>query len=180
VDQRPDDRSLVARARQGDTSAFDLLVRRHAGPVYRIALRILGDRAAAEDAAQEAFITAWRRIADIRAGQAFAAWLFRIVTNRAIDAAHRRRPDLPADYGISPPSRAAGPEEYALAAGLQAALVAALGQLTPPQRACWVLKELEGLSYEQIADITQTSPDAVRGRIHRARSRLAEELAAWR
>jgi RNA polymerase sigma-70 factor, ECF subfamily len=58
--------------------------------------------------------------------------------------------------------------------------VAALGQLTPPQRACWVLKELEGLSYEQIADITQTSPDAVRGRIHRARSRLAEELAAWR
>lgn len=179
MDQQPDDRNLVARARQGDTSAFDLLVRRHAGPVYRIALRILGDRAAAQDAAQETFIAAWRRITDIRADQAFAAWLFRIVTRRAIDAAQRRRPEVPADW-ISLPSRAAGPEDYALAAGLRAALAAALGQLTPPQRACWVLKELEGLSYEQIADITRTSPDAVRGRIHRARSRLAEELSAWR
>lgn len=179
IDQA-DDYSLVARARGGDTAAFEQLVRRYSGPVYRIALRVLGDTNAAADAAQEAFITAWRRIGEIRAEQAFAAWMYRVVTTRAISAARARRHETGLGEALLPPSRAGDPEQHALAVGLRAALACALGRLTARQRACWVLRELEGLSYDEIADITRASPDAVRGRIHRARVRLAEELSSWR
>src|ERR1035437_9569842 len=168
------------RARDGDTTAFEQLMRRYSGPVYRIALRVLGETGAAEDAAQEAFIPAWRRLGEIRAEQAFAAWMYRIVTTRAINTARSHRHDVSIDDALLPPSRAGDPQQHALAAGLCAALAGALGMLTPQQRACWVLRELEGLSYDEIADITRASPDAVRGRILRARARLAEELTAWR
>jgi RNA polymerase sigma-70 factor, ECF subfamily len=179
IDQA-DDHSLVARARGGDTAAFERLVRRYSGPVYRIALRVLGDTEEAADAAQEAFITAWRRIGEIRAEQAFAAWLYRIVTTRAVSAARARRHETALDEAALPSSCAGDPEPHALAADLRAALARALGMLTAEQRACWVLRELEGLSYDEIADITRASPGAVRGRIHRARVRLAEELTSWR
>ena len=174
-----DDASLVARAREQDTAAFETLVRRYSGPAYRIALRIAGP-ADASDAAQEAFIAAWRRIHEIRAGQAFAAWLYRIVTTRALNMARAHGPQGSIDEDLLPAARSGDPEEQALADGLRTALTRALSMLTPEQRACWVLREVEGFSYDEIADITQASPDAVRGRIHRARGRLAEELMAWR
>jgi RNA polymerase sigma-70 factor (ECF subfamily) len=180
VINQADDHSLVARARGGDTAAFEQLVHRHSGPVYRIALRVLGDTEAAADAAQEAFISAWRRIGEIRAEQAFAAWMYRIVTTRAINATRARRYETRLSDALLPPSRAGDPEQHALAADLRAALARALGMLTVQQRACWVLRELEGLTYDEIADITQASRGAVRGRIHRARVRLAEELSPWR
>jgi RNA polymerase sigma-70 factor, ECF subfamily len=175
-----DDRDLVARARRGDTGAFEQLVRRYGSRVYRIALRILGDRAAADDAAQEAFITAWRHISEIRAEAAFRSWLLRITTSRAVDAARDRRHDIPIGDDIWSPAGPPDPEAAAVAAGLRAALTRALDTLTPRQRACWVLKEAEGMSYDEIAGIARTTPDAVRGRIHRARARLAKELAPWR
>jgi RNA polymerase sigma-70 factor (ECF subfamily) len=180
VTHQSDDHSLVARARDGDTTAFEELVRRYSGPVYRIARRVLGEHGAADDAAQEAFITAWRRIGEIRAEQAFAAWIYRIVTTRAINAARSHAHEAGIDQALLPASGVGDPEQHALAAGLRAAIARALGMLTPPQRACWVLRELEGLSYDEIADITRASPDAVRGRIHRARARLAQELTSWR
>jgi RNA polymerase sigma-70 factor, ECF subfamily len=180
VTLQADDRSLVARARGGDTAAFEHLVRRYSGPVYRIALRVVGTTEAADDVAQEAFITAWRRIGDIRAEQAFAAWMYRIVTTCAINTARSCRHEAGLDEALLPPSRVGDPEQHALAAGLRAALGRALGMLTPQQRACWLLRELEGLSYDEIAGITRASPGAVRGRIYRARVRLAEELTSWR
>jgi RNA polymerase sigma-70 factor, ECF subfamily len=180
VTLQADDHSLVARARGGDTAAFEHLVRRYSGPVYRIALRVVGTTGAADDVAQEAFITAWHRIGDIRAEQAFAAWMYRIVTTRAINTARSHRHEAGLDEALLPPSRVGDPEQQALAAGLHAAVARALGMLTPQQRACWVLRELEGLSYDEIAGITRASPGAVRGRIHRARVRLAEELTSWR
>jgi RNA polymerase sigma-70 factor, ECF subfamily len=180
VSKHPDDRSLVARARRGDTTAFEHLVHRYSGQSYRIALRIVGEAQTADDAAQEAFIVAWRQIAAVRAGQAFSAWLFRIVTTRAINIVRARKPDVPIDVAAPPPDQTAGPEDEAIAADLRAALEHALANLTPRQRACWTLKELEGFSYDQIADITQSTPDAVRGRLYRACARLAEELASWR
>lgn len=129
--QQADDPSLVARARGGDTTAFEQLVRRYSGPVYRIALRILGETGAADDAAQEAFITAWRRIGEIRPEQAFAAWMYRIVTTRAINTARSRRHHAGIDEALLPPSAAGNPEQHALAAGLRAAIDRALGMLTP-------------------------------------------------
>ena len=92
-----DDATLVVRAREGDTTAFEALVRRYRVPVHRIAVRILTDPASAADTAQQAFITAWRCLHDIKAEQAFAAWLYRIAVTRALSAARARRPQLPLD-----------------------------------------------------------------------------------
>ncbi len=178
-----DDATLVVRAREGDVTAFETLVRRYRVTVYRIAARILTDPPAAADTAQEAFITAWRRLHEIKAEQAFAAWLYRITVTRALSAMRSRavRPLVPLDEETTPAlDRAPGPEERALADGLAAALRRALNHLTPEQRACWVLREMEGMSYEEVASILHTTPGAVRGRLHRARPLLAQELRPWR
>lgn len=175
-----DDATLVVRAREGDENAFETLVRRYRGPVYRIAARILTDPASAADTAQEAFITAWRRLNDVTAEQAFAAWLYRITVTRAFSAARARRRHHVLDLITATPDPSPGPSEHALAAELKTALTHALRRLPQTQRACWVLKEMEGMSYEEVAAILHTTPDAVRGRLHRARPRLAEELKAWR
>jgi RNA polymerase sigma-70 factor, ECF subfamily len=175
-----EDVALVLRARAGDTTAFEQLVRRHSGPVYRIALRITAEPEAARDAAQEAFIIAWRRLREIRAEQAFAAWLFRVTTTCALRAARPQAPQVDMETLLAPPWQADDPQQQVLAADLLAALKRALGLLTPQQRACWVLRELGGLSYDQIAEAIGSRPTAVRGRIHRARTRLAKELKPWR
>jgi RNA polymerase sigma-70 factor (ECF subfamily) len=175
-----DDATLVVRAREGDLTAFEALVRRYRVPVYRIAVRILTDPPSAADTAQEAFITAWRRLHDIKAEQAFAAWLSRITVTRALSAARARRPQVPLEETAAGADRSPGPEEHALAGCLRAALRCALNHLTPGQRACWILREMEGMSYEEVATILHTTPGAVRGRLHRARPQLAQELKAWR
>ncbi|HZB30952.1 MAG TPA: sigma-70 family RNA polymerase sigma factor [Streptosporangiaceae bacterium] len=175
-----DDPALVLRARAGDTTAFEQLVRRHSGPVYRIALRITAEPEAARDAAQEAFIIAWRRLREIRAEQAFAVWLSRVATTCALRAARPQSSWVDIETSLAAASPTGDPQQQLLAADLLAALKRALKRLTPQQRACWVLRELEGLSYDQIAEVIGSKPAAVRGRIHRARTRLAKELRPWR
>jgi len=168
------------RAREGDVTAFEDLVRRYQVPVYRIAVRILNDPCRAADTAQEAFVMAWRRLPEVKAEQAFAAWLYRIAVTRAVSTLRTVRPYLPLDETAAARDRSPGPEEHALADGLAAALRCALNRLTPEQRACWILREMEGLSYEEVAAILHTTPGAVRGRLHRARPQLAQELTPWR
>ncbi|WP_300612367.1 sigma-70 family RNA polymerase sigma factor [Trebonia sp.] len=177
-----DDATLVVRAREGDIAAFEALVRRYRVPVYRIALRILADPGGAADTAQEAFTAAWRLLHGIKAEQAFAAWLYRIAVTRALSALRTTRPLVPLDATATAAAsdRSPGPEEHALADGLATALRCALSHLTPEQRACWVLREMEGMTYEEVATILHTTPDAVRGRLHRARPQLAAELRPWR
>jgi RNA polymerase sigma-70 factor (ECF subfamily) len=175
-----DDATLVVRAREGDAAAFEILVRRYRAPVYRIAVRILPDAGSAADTAQEAFVTAWRRLQEVKAEQAFAAWLYRITVTRALSTLRTVRPCVPLDDLAADSDRFPGPEEHILADGLAAALRCALNRLTPEQRACWILREMEGLSYEEVATILHTTPGAVRGRLHRARPQLAEELKPWR
>lgn len=175
-----DDATLVVRAREGDVTAFETLVRRYRVPVYRIAVRIMLDTCRASDIAQEAFITAWRRLHEVRAEEAFAAWLYRITVTRALSTLRTVRPYVPLAELADAGDRFPGPEEHALADGLATALRCALSHLTPEQRACWVLREMEGLSYEEVATVLHTTPGAVRGRLHRARPQLAEELKPWR
>jgi RNA polymerase sigma-70 factor, ECF subfamily len=175
-----DDATLVVRAREGDVTAFETLVQRYREPVYRIALRLLSDNCRAADTAQEAFVTAWRRLPEVKAEQAFAAWLYRITVTRALSTLRTVRPYVPLDELAAASDQLPGPEERALANGLAAALRCALNHLTPEQRACWILREMEGLSYEEVATVLHTTPGAVRGRLHRARPQLAEELKPWR
>ncbi|WP_173405664.1 RNA polymerase sigma factor [Streptantibioticus cattleyicolor] len=176
------DELLAARAAEGDEDAFEELVRRHGPAMFSLAVRLLGSRADAEDAVQEAFVSAWRRLPDFRADARFRTWLYRIVTNRCLNQLRARRPerDLTAAPEPTAPEHQASPVRAAESAAARAQLAEALDGLSPEQRACWVLRELHGLSYEQIAEVVRISEHAVRGRIFRARRYLTEAMGAWR
>jgi RNA polymerase sigma-70 factor, ECF subfamily len=169
----------VVRAQEGDANAFEALARRHQAALYRVAVRVMGDPVEAEDALQEALIDAWRRIERFRTDSSFATWMYRIVTDRCLSLLRRRRPIPVGDID----DRRPGPDDPGRSAELDAELTAlgrAVQALPDELRVSWVLRELAGLSYLDIAQITQASEDAVRGRIHRARVRLAEVMASWR
>lgn len=173
-----DDAVLVAAAREGGSDAFELLIRRHQGAVYGLALRMLGSEADAQDAAQGAFVQAWRGLAHFRGESAFSTWMYRIMANRCLNLLAQRRPmdalsDDLADGRDDPAEVVAG------RARMQA-VAAAILRLGPDQRAALVLREFQGLSYAEIAEVLGVSVAAVKGRIHRARLLLIEELGAWR
>lgn len=172
-----DDPLLVGAARRGDLEAFEVLVRRHQVPVYRLALRMLGSEADAEDAAQEAFVQAWRSLARFRGDSAFATWMYRIVTNRCLNALAARRPvEGLADRHSAPDG---DPSEIAERRARFQAVAGGIMTLPPDQRAALVLREFQGLSYEEVAGVLGVSLAAVKGRIHRARLGLIGVVAAW-
>jgi RNA polymerase sigma-70 factor (ECF subfamily) len=174
-----DETTLVVRAQEGDPNAFEALARRHQAALYRVAVRVMGDPVEAEDALQEALIDAWRRIERFRPDSSFVTWMYRVVTDRCLSRLRRRRPVPAGDMDDRRPGPADPGRSAELDAGL-AALGRAVQALPDELRVSWVLRELAGLSYLDIAQITQASEDAVRGRIHRARVRLAEVMASWR
>ncbi len=176
-----DDATLAGRARDGDTGAYEQLVLRYQGRMFRLASTMLADRAEAEDVTQEVFLTAWRRIGQLRDDGAFAGWLYRMTTNRCLNVLRARpaRADVDPDSTESP-QRSTRPEHAAQVSSQLAALTAALQRLTPEQRACWLLREVHGQSYEEIAEIVGANTTAVRGRIARARAQLAEVMQPWR
>jgi RNA polymerase sigma-70 factor (ECF subfamily) len=174
-----DEQTLVVRAQEGDARSFEVLARRHQAALYRVAVRVLGDPDEAEDALQEALLDAWRRIGAFRAESAFSTWMYRVVTNRCMGMLRSRRP-VPVERMDDTAAVADSPEHTAeLDAGM-VALGQAVAGLRDELRVCWVLRELEGLGYTDIAHITGASEDAVRGRIHRARVQLAEVMRPWR
>ncbi len=176
-----DDLTLVVRAQEGDTRSFEALVRRHQRQLYRLAVRLVGNSSDAEEAVQEAFLDAWRRLSGFRSEAAFSSWMYRIVTNRCLNLLRMRRPVISLDdVGDQPGPHSASPEHAAETDDRAAALNRALQDLPIGQRTCWVLRELHELSYEDIAAIVGASPDAVRGRLHRARRTLVEVMTPWR
>ena len=174
-----DEAFLIRAAQRGDLDAFADLVRLHEVRVYRVALRMLGSTADAEDAAQEALVKAWRSIAGFRQGSAFGTWLYRIVTNHCLNVISSRRPTVEwndervADPDLDPAVRAQRRAELG-------ELIASIAALPAEQRAALVLRELEGLSYEEVGEVLQISLAAVKGRIHRARLAIADDLGDWR
>jgi RNA polymerase sigma-70 factor (ECF subfamily) len=176
-----DDNTLLARAHDGDMRAFEELVVRYQSAMYRLALRMVGSAAEAEDVVQEVFLTAWRRLTSLQADAAFVTWLYRITTNRCLNALRDRRPTVEFDPDGPVSQRPdTQPERATEISGELAALTKALDQLPPAQRACWLLREAHGRSYDEIAQILGTSTPAVRGRIARARAQLAEAMQPWR
>jgi RNA polymerase sigma-70 factor (ECF subfamily) len=174
-----DEAFLVRAARRGDLDAFGELMRRHEQPTYRLALRMLGSAAEAEDAAQDAFLRAWRSLPKFEGSSSFSTWLYRITTNRCLNIIAARRPSetldetRAGDRRDDPATRAQQREELS-------ALTASIGRLPAEQRAALVLREFEGLSYDEVADVLQISLAAVKGRIHRARAQIAVDLAGFR
>jgi RNA polymerase sigma-70 factor, ECF subfamily len=178
-----DDLTLVVRAQEGDVRAFEALARRHEAALYRTAVRVTGDPAEAEDAVQEALLDAWRHLDRFRGEARFSTWMYRLVTNRCLGALRRRRPAASADARRDAGRDSAAPDSPEGAALLDlelAALGRAVQDLPDDLRVCWVLRELEGLGYGDIAEITGAGETAVRGRIHRARVRLAGVMREWK
>ncbi|MQY40809.1 ECF RNA polymerase sigma-E factor [Streptomyces sp. RB17] len=176
------DALLAIRASEGDEDAFALLVRRHSRSLLLLATHILGNPQDAEEAVQDAFVSAWRRLPEFRHGAAFTTWIYRITVNRCLNARRRRRPPLPLDEVAEPAAHEArsSPSRTAEEDAALAALATALGGLKADQRVCWVLREVHGFSYTEIAHMTGASEEAVRGRLFRARRSLKEAMAPWR
>ncbi|QKW25724.1 RNA polymerase sigma factor [Streptomyces seoulensis] len=176
------DRLLAVRAADGDEDSFAVLVRRHSRPLLALASCMLGSVQDAEDAVQDAFVSAWRRLPEYHHRAEFRTWMYRITVNRCLTLRSRRPPPLPLD---AVPEPAAGdawsaPELTAEQAAAAAALARALGELEAGQRACWVLCEVRGLPYKEIAEMTHTNEQTVRGRLYRARRSLQEAMTPWR
>ncbi|WP_251055331.1 RNA polymerase sigma factor [Streptomyces sp. ISL-66] len=173
---------LAVRAGEGDEDAFAVLVRRHSSRLLALALHLLGNRADAEDAVQEALLSAWRQLPEFRHRASFGTWMYRIVTNRCLNTLRRRPHPAPLDSVPEPVAADAGssPPRVAETDAATAALARALSELSPELRTCWVLRELHGLHYEEIAHLLGTSEKTVRGRLFRARRTLTEAMRPWR
>jgi RNA polymerase sigma-70 factor (ECF subfamily) len=184
--ERLDEATLLERCRGGDLDAFNSLVAFYQDQVYNLCLRMLASPAAAEDAAQEAFISAFRKIEGMR-GPSARSWLLRIAANTCIDELRRRkrRPqvslDVPVageegDRTLEVPDDSAGPEQLALRGEVREALQAELSLLPADQRLAIILCDIEGLSYEEIASTMGGSLGTVKSRISRGRARLRDAL----
>ena len=172
-----DDSDLIERSQAGDLAAFNLIVERYQTQVFNVAARILGDRSAADDVAQEAFISAHRALGGFRGGS-LRAWLLRIASNAAYDyiRASRRRPEQSLDLAMenpsfSPPTGSESPEQHAERSELAAQLQQAILSLSDDQRNTLVLIDVQGLSYEETAESTGVSIGTVKSRLSRARRR---------
>ena len=178
---------LVQRAREGELAAFNSLVLRHQDAAYGLALRFLSSREAAQDATQEAFIRAYRVIGSFR-GERFRSWLFSIVANACRDELRRRRrrPQRSLDEAREQPDRAdldpvdpdPTPEAQALSGELREVLERSLMQLPEDWRLVVVLSDVQGLSYEEVAEAAGVPLGTVKSRLSRARARLREILLA--
>jgi RNA polymerase sigma-70 factor (ECF subfamily) len=169
------DGEIVRAVLAGDIERYSVLVERHRDRYARYAMRMLGSHDAAEDAVQDALVRAFDHLADCREPEKFAGWLFLILRNRCF-AEHRRRERearLPeeAAAAIPAPDCSDGPVERRERAG---ALQRAVGELTPEQREVLVLKHVEELAYDEIAQITGATVASLKMRMHRAYDRLRE------
>ena len=170
---------IVAQALAGSQSAFEQIVRRYQRPIISLISRMTGDRALAEDLAQETFVKAFRSLAAFDTTRRLSSWLFRIAHNTAIDAMRRARPpQVPIE---TVPSAADAPDEPPDPVERQElghALEAALDTLRPDQRAAIVLRYENGLSFDEIGTILGVPEVTARSHVHRARKELARLLTA--
>ena len=185
-----DEIAVIHTAQNGDFAAFNQLVVAHQALVYRTAYRVLGDGASAQDATQDAFVSAFKHIKGYRGGS-FKGWLLRIVTNACYDQL-RFKQRHPADSldaiasdpdGVAPsPSAlsapAESPQDFAERQELGAAIQRGLTGLPPDQRVTLVLADIEGFNYEQVADATGTNVGTVKSRLSRARAAMRDFLSS--
>ena len=179
-----DEQALVAAARRGDTQAFNKLILTYQTLVYNVAYRMLHDQDAAADATQEAFISAFHAMHSFRGGS-FKSWLLRIVTNACYDQLRvvQRRPTssledmlVDPDHSVMLTDVGELPEDYAMRQDLGRAIQQGLDGLPPDQRATVILSDIQGLSYEEIAQATGVSLGTVKSRLSRGRARLRDYL----
>lgn len=182
------DEALVRRCQRGEWEAFDLLMQQHETKVYNIAYRMLGHPDDASDAAQEVFIRLYHALPKFRGECAFSTWLYRIAVNVCLDAVRRRArqpsvrtsalaaEDEEADFMDNVPDAHPDPEKIVMQKELQRLVHEAIQTLPEPQRAVIVLYDLEGFTYEEMAEILRTSIGTIKSRLNRARLALKAKL----
>lgn len=175
-------RELVVKAQKGDLPAFEKLVEQHYARIYNIALGIMGNSHDAEDAAQNVLIKIYRAVGDFKFQSKFSTWIYRITANVCMDELRKRKRTaaissdsltddaLGADYDT--------PEAHALSRESVSDLRSAINGLKDEHKRVIVLRDINGFSYEEIADITKCSVGTVKSRINRARAALKNTLTA--
>jgi len=179
-----DEQALVAAARRGDVQAFNKLVLTYQTLAYNVAYRMVRNADVAADMTQDAFISAFRAIKRFRGGS-FKAWLLRIVTNACYDhfRSDKRHPTsslddilIDPDHSIITADHRESAEARAIRQDLGRAIQAKLDQLPPDQRIAVILSDVQGLCYEEIAQVTGVSLGTVKSRLSRGRARLRDYL----
>jgi RNA polymerase sigma-70 factor (ECF subfamily) len=184
--QDDNDQQLVQRVQKGDKSAFDLLVLKYQHRVLKLVSRFVNDAAEAQDVAQEAFLKAYRALPSFRGDSAFYTWLYRIAINTAKNTlvSNRRRP-VDFDLDLQDPEQydrhaklkeVDTPEGVLLTEEIRLVIERAMEQLPEDLRTAIVLREIEGLSYEEIAEAMDCPVGTVRSRIFRAREAIDKRL----
>ena len=176
------EQELIRAAAAGDEDAFGKLVEQYQHKVYHLALRMCGSADEAADIAQEAFLAAWRGLPSFRGDSGFATWLYRLTSNAAIDYLRRQKKERgdmsldDEDLGLDAVDTGPGPQDAAERTEVRSVVAAGLQELSEGHRQVLVLREIQGLSYEEIADVLEVDLGTVKSRISRARSALRKIL----
>ena len=175
------EQSWITSARNGDEAAFGELVQKYQKRVYALTVRMCPTPELAEEAAQEAFLSAWQGLPFFRGDAAFSTWLYRLASNACVDLLRKERrhqgTSLDDDtVGAEIPDTKPTPEEAAETKELRAQIEAGLRQLSPEHRAVLILREIQQLNYEEIADALSLDLGTVKSRISRGRRQLRDFL----
>lgn len=188
------DTELVRRAQQGDQRAFQTLVERYQSRAFAVALGVVRREDEARDVVQDSFLKVYRHLAAFQGNSSFYTWMYRIVTNMAIDHIRRRRRAREASFddmvgrgeakvteagGLAPSRSGSNPHKEFVRRELMQQLNAALDTLSPTHRAVILLREQEGLSYEEMAEVMQCSKGTIMSRLHHARKNVQRALKPY-
>lgn len=169
---------LISRARTGDREAFSALVEQYRDNVYRLAYRMCGNEYDADEAAQEAFVAAWRALPNFRGDAKFSTWLYRLTTNAAIDVMRREKRHQTIGDGemIEVADESDSPQETVERTEQQEAVQKALATLSDEYREVLLLRYMEELDYAEIAEVLKLPSGTVKSRINRAKAALKTAL----
>ncbi|HET8563065.1 MAG TPA: sigma-70 family RNA polymerase sigma factor [Candidatus Binatia bacterium] len=185
---KPGDDELVARAQNGDNKAFEELVERHKQKAYRIAFDFARDREEAKDLSQEAFLKAYTNLKKFDGRSGFYTWFYRILVNVCLDyRRHKQRVAVESyeekiENGLEPghePNPVPSPDQQVIAGQMSRKVGAALEALPPKQRTAFILRNHQGLSIREIAEMMQTAEGTVKVHLHRAVIALRQSLAEF-
>ena len=176
------EKKLIARATSGDPAAFNSLMQQHEGRMYAVALRMCANREDAQDCLQEAMLRIYRAISGFKGESSFATWVYRITMNTCLDELRKRKNrqstslDNLLDMGWSPTDETNVPEKHAIRNESRRALQSAIANLPEDMRSAIVLRDIEGLSYDEIAQALGINIGTIKSRISRGREKLREKL----
>ena len=177
-----DEKKLIERASAGDPSAFNRLMEAHERRMYAVALRMCANREDAQDCLQEAMLRVYRAIGGFKGQSTFSTWVYRITMNTCLDELRRKKNkqnaslDSLLDMGWSPADESDTPERHAVRSEASRQLHSAIRELPEDMRAAVVLRDIQGLSYEEIAQALDINVGTIKSRISRGREKLREKL----